>query len=151
MFKKITIILCLLTLSACNLEENLFPSQHQSFEEGEKIWAFIQYHIPEKEGGFEDYYYFGLVSENLYKKIRTHQIKDGLIFMENVKYWNTEDIIESYEDEIYKDEMAFRIEDIVRFEMVKSEPVDGFTYDSDNIIEDVVKSSTKQEEVSEEE
>jgi hypothetical protein len=133
-------------LSACNIESKFFPKQ--AFSEGEKIWTFIQYNVPQKEGGFEDYYYFGLVSENLYKKIKTHEIKDGLVFMEKVKYWNTEDIIESYADEIYSDEMAFRIEDIVRIELVKKEPVEGFTYDTEDIIEGEAESSSEVEQMS---
>jgi hypothetical protein len=134
MFKNLAILAILFTLSACDLEEKLFPKQ--PFEDGPKIWTFIQYHVPEKEGGFEDYYYFGLVNENLYQKIKRHEIKDGLIFMEQVKYWNTEDVIESYEDEIYSDEMAFRIEDIIKFELVKKEPVVGFSYSKDELIEE---------------
>jgi hypothetical protein len=139
MFKKIIIVTILVFLSACNLEEKFLPKK--PVIEGEKVWTFIQFHVDEKEGGFEDYYYFGMVDKDLFQKIKRHEVKDGLIFMEKVKYWNTDDVIESYEDEIYSDEMAFRIEDIVRFEMVKKEPVDGFTYDNDDIIEDEAESS----------
>jgi hypothetical protein len=146
MYKKTLVLLVIILLSACNLEDKIFPKQ--GFTEGEKIWTFIQYHVPGKEGDIEDYYYFGLVNKILYEKIKNHEIKDGLIFMEKVKYWNTEDVIESYEDEIYSGEMAFRIEDIVRIELVKKEPVDGFTYDSEDLIEDEAESSSEVEQMS---
>ena len=128
---KILILSLFVILSACNIESKLFPNN--SFSEGKKIWAFIQFHVPDKNGIIEDYYYFGLINENLYEKIKSHEIDEGLIFMEKVKYWNTENIIETYSDEIYTDEMAFRIEHIVRFEMVKKEPVDGYSYPSEEV------------------
>ena len=129
MNNRILILLILIFLSACNIESKFFPKK--SFAEGEKIWTFIQFHVPDKKGVIEDYYYFGLISENIYIKIKNHEIKEGLLFMEKVKYWNTENIIETYTDDIYSDEMAFRIEDIVRFELVKNEPIDGFKYTED--------------------
>jgi hypothetical protein len=133
MCKKIIVISIIVLLSACNIDSKFFPKTPES--SGEKIWTFIQYHVSDKEGVIEDYYYFGLIDKGLYEKIKTHETKDGLIFMEKVKFWNTEDVIESYDDAIYSDELAFRIEDIVKFELVKKEPVDGFRYDDEDIIE----------------
>ena len=34
--------------------------------------------------------------------------------------------------------MAFRIEDIVKFELVKKEPVDGFVYSKEDVITEEV-------------
>lgn len=132
---RIVVVLLFFSLSACNIESKLFPKQ--AIDNGKKIWTFISFNVPQKGGGIEDYYYFGLISENLYQKIKTHEIKDGLLFMEKVKYWNTEDAIESYADELYSDELAFRIEDIVKLELVKTEPVNGFKYADEELIDEV--------------
>ncbi|MBL1142790.1 MAG: hypothetical protein HND53_12250 [Proteobacteria bacterium] len=126
MRNTLIIVLIFISSSACNIDSKFFPKK--AFAEDEKILTFIQYHVSDKEGVVEDYYYFGLISKDLYRKIKTHEVNEGLIFMEKVKYWNTDDVIESYADEIYSDEMAFRIEDIVRLDLVKEEPVDGFQY-----------------------
>ena len=130
MYKQILAISIVLFLSACNIDSKFFPKKPIS--SGEKVWTFIEYQVPDKQGVIEDYYYFGRVDKDLYEKIKIHEVKDGLIFMEKVRYWNTENVIESYEDELYSDEMAFRIEDIVKFELVKKEPVVGFKYEDDD-------------------
>lgn len=131
MIYRILILSALVFLSACNIESKFFSNN--AIVEGNKIWAFIQFHVPDKAGVLEDYYYFGLINENLYKKIKSHEVNEGLIFMEKVKYWNNDNVIETYSDDLYTDEMAFRIEHIVRFELVKKEPVDGFSYPSEEI------------------
>lgn len=81
---RIIAILICLSLSACNIDSLFFPKE--SVASGEKIWAFIEYHVPGKEGSVEDYFYFGLVSKDLYNKTKSHDVRDGLIFMEEVKY-----------------------------------------------------------------
>jgi hypothetical protein len=129
MIKILIISMVLSLLSACNIDSKFFPRQPVS--SGEKVWSFIEYHVPDKTGVLEDYYYFGLVSKDLYEKIKSHEIKDGLIFMENIRYWNTDNVIESYEDEIYSNEIGFRIEHIVKFELMKEEPIVGFKYEDD--------------------
>ncbi len=134
MNKIIVVVLIALSLSACNIDSKFFPKQ--AVAEDEKIWTFIEYHVPDKDGVLDDHYYFGLVSKDLYRKIKTHEIEKGLLFMEKVKFWNTEDVIETYADEIYSDEIAFRIEHIIKFELVKKEPVDGFKYAEEELIEE---------------
>ena len=129
MIKRIIVLLLFMSLSACNIDSIFFPKKPAA--SGEKIWSFIEYHVPEKDGSIEDYYYFGLVSKDLYEKIKSNEVKDGMIFMEKVRYWNNDDVIEGYDDELYSDELAFRIEHIVKFERVKKEPVVGFKYDDD--------------------
>ena len=114
----------------------IYSKYNKTISNEHKIWSFIEFQVPNTQGILEDYYYFGLVSEDLYEKIKSHQVKDGLIFMESVRYWNNDDVIESYDDEIYSDELAFRIEHIVKFERVKKEPEIGFKYDDESYEED---------------
>ena len=134
MLKKLSLIVILSLLYGCNIDSYFFSDKTISNEH--KIWSFIEFQVPNTQGILEDYYYFGLVSEDLYEKIKSHQVKDGLIFMESVRYWNNDDVIESYDDEIYSDELAFRIEHIVKFERVKKEPEIGFKYDDESYEED---------------
>ena len=76
----------------------------------------------------EDYYYFAQINESLYEKITDHRIKQGFIVLDNVRYWTNDDTIKSIGDEIYDDEMLFRIEDIRKIDLVKNEPRIGFKY-----------------------
>ena len=133
MFRKTGLVILIVFLFGCNLDDEVFAAnQSTAISEGKKIWAFIQYNLPQEDGKLEDYYYFGLINEVLYKKMISHEVKNGLIKMESVRYWDNDDVIQSIEDEIYSDELVFQIEDIRKIDLVKNEPVIGFKYPDKN-------------------
>jgi len=118
--------LMLTLLSACNMRDEVEAAKE--LQDGKKIWVFAQLNVPKEDNTIEDYYYFARINESLYKKIKDHRIKQGFITFQNVRYWTNDDTIESIGDEIYADEMVFRIEDIRKIDLVKSEPRVGFKY-----------------------
>ena len=115
-----------MSLSACNPGDEVEAAKE--FQDGKKIWIFAQINVPKEDNTIEDYYYFARINESLYKKIKDHRIKQGFIVLDNVRYWTNDDTIESIGDEIYADEMVFRIEDIRKIDLVKNEPRIGFKY-----------------------
>ena len=124
--KYIVGLVILLSLSACNPGDEVEAAKE--FRDGKKIWIFAQINVPKEDNTIEDYYYFARINESLYKKIKDHRIKQGFIVFQNVRYWTNDDTIESIGDEIYADEMVFRIEDIRKIDLVKNEPRIGFKY-----------------------
>ena len=124
--KYIVGLVILLSLSACNPADEVEAAKE--FQDGKKIWIFAQINVPKEDNTIEDYYYFARINESLYEKIKDHRIKQGFIVLDNVRYWTNDDTIESIGDEIYADEMIFRIEDIRKIDLVKSEPRIGFKY-----------------------
>ena len=124
--KVIVGLVILLSLSACNPGDEVEAAKE--FQDGKKIWIFAQINVPKEDNTIEDYYYFARINESLYEKIKDHRIKQGFIVLDNVRYWTNDDTIESIGDEIYADEMIFRIEDIRKIDLVKSEPRIGFKY-----------------------
>ena len=124
--KYIVGLVILLSLSACNPGDEVEAAKE--FQDGKKIWIFAQINVPKEDNTIEDYYYFARINESLYEKIKDHRIKQGFIVLDNVRYWTNDDTIESIGDEIYADEMVFRIEDIRKIDLVKSEPRIGFKY-----------------------
>ena len=119
-------LLFLSLLSACNPGDEIEAAKE--IQDGKKIWIFAQVNVPKEGNTIEDYYYFAQVNESLYKKIKGHRIKQGFIVFQNVRYWTNDDTIKSIGDEIYDDEMLFRIEDIRKIDLVKNEPKIGFRY-----------------------
>ena len=119
-------LLLLSLLSACNPGDEVEAARE--FQDGKKIWVFAQINVPKEDNTIEDYYYFAQINESLYEKIKDHRIKQGFIVLEKVRYWTNDDTIKSIGDEIYGDEMLFRIEDIRKVDLVKSEPRIGFKY-----------------------
>ena len=134
--------------SACNLEDEVFSSK--GITGGERIWFFFQFNLPESNDKYGDYYYFGSINENLYQKIRSHEIEKGFITLEKVRYWTNDDIIESYADDIYSDELTFRTEDIMKVFLVKSNPVIGYKYPDSEIIQEEDDLSTDMNEETDE-
>lgn len=124
--KFIVGLLFLSLLSACNPADEVEAARE--FQDGKKIWIFAQFNVPKEDNTIEDYYYFAQINESLYEKIKDHRIKQGFIVLEKVRYWTNDDTIESIGDEIYADEMLFRIEDIRKIDLVKKEPRIGFKY-----------------------
>ena len=124
--KFIVGLLMLTLLSACNMRDEVEAAKE--LQDGKKIWIFAQLNVPKEDNTIEDYYYFARINESLYKKIKAHRIKQGFITFQKVRYWTNDDTIASIGDEIYADEMVFRIEDIRKIDLVKREPRIGFKY-----------------------
>lgn len=119
-------LLAVAVLSACNPSDEIEAAKE--FQDGKKIWIFAQVNVPKEDNTIEDYYYFAQINESLYNKIKNQRIKQGFIVFQNVRYWSNDDTIKSIGDEIYDDEMLFRIEDIRKIDLVKKEPRIGFRY-----------------------
>jgi len=120
--------LAILSLTACKVGHEIEAAKEM--QDGKKIWIFAQMNVPKGNNKVEDYYYFAQINESLYEKIKNHKIKQGFILFKNTRYWSSDDVIKSVADEIYSDEMLFRIEDIRKIDLVKNEPKVGFKYGS---------------------
>jgi len=113
-------------LIACDtLEQEVAAAVNASNDEGEKIWVFTQFNVPEEGDKIESYYYFGEVSESLYSKIKNNQVSTGYLELKNVRYWGSDDLIHEYRDAIYDGNLLFRIEHNVRISVLRAAPIVG--------------------------
>jgi hypothetical protein len=118
--------LMLIMVSACKVGNEI--EALKEVQDSQKIWVFAQLNVPQENNKIEDYYYFAQINESLYKKIKNQKIKEGFIVFQKTRYWSKDDVIKSIADEMYSDEMLFRIEDIRKIDLVKKEPKIGFKY-----------------------
>ena len=110
-------------LAACNSGDEL--SAVSKLGSQARIWAYMQFNIPEENEQIESYYYFAEVSEELFNQISANQINHGFISLNNVKYWGENDNIVDYADDEYSGNLVFRIENIERIERMNGELVFG--------------------------
>jgi len=141
---QIVLAISFMLVSACNFGEEV--ESLKELRDGEKVWIFAQFNIEQENNTIEDYYYFGQINASLYKKIINRKIKRGFITLKKIRYWGSDDSVKAYTDELYADEMTFRVEDIQKMDLLKKEPKPGFKYSySDDLSQETVidKSSTK--------
>lgn len=117
----------LLVLSACRTGDELYA--FEAIDDKNLSWAFIQFYVPEDNGETETYYLYGQVSKNLLNKVASNQIEHGFIFMKNVRYWGENDTIREYRDGENTGDLVYRIEDIRRVKMIRTEPKVGMGYE----------------------
>jgi hypothetical protein len=89
------------------------------------VWTFTQFNVTEEGDTIDSYYYYGEISKKLYKKISDNQLSTGFILLRNVKYWGTDDLIHSYRSKESDGSLIFRIEDIQKMELIRTEPIAG--------------------------
>lgn len=119
--KNTILLLLVFLITACNSSDEV--TALSKLGDGERVWAYMQFNIPEEDDKIDSYYYFGEVSEQLYELISSNQINQGFISLNNVKYWGDNDRIIDYADDEYSGNLVFRIENIERIEKMNGEPV----------------------------
>ncbi|WP_133406380.1 membrane lipoprotein lipid attachment site-containing protein [Parashewanella tropica] len=126
--KKLIIALCTLFLvTACNFESEVKSIQAASASE--KMWAYIEFSVPQTKGKNQPYFYYAEISKQAFQKISNNDTPTGFILLEKVKYWNNDDLIEAYKDKENTGDLAFRIEHIIRINPINFEPVVGQGYE----------------------
>jgi len=129
MKKYLMTLLCIAVLSGCNVDEVVAINDNM---EEETVWVFAQFNVPEEGDKIDSFYYYGKVSKPLYERIKSNNIQQGFILLDDVKYWGTDDLIHDYADEEEEGELVFRIENIYRIKLIKKEPKLGKAPFSEN-------------------
>ena len=130
--KNFIVIAITLLLTACNANDEVTAISKLGSQD--RVWAYMQFNIPEEGDKFESYYYFGEVSEDLLNMISENQINEGFISINNVKYWGDNDKVVDYADDEYSGNLVFRIENIERIEKMNGEP--NFGNEADTAVDD---------------
>jgi hypothetical protein len=120
---KILILLIITLLTGCDAFNEL--SSIGANASSDTVWTFTQFNVTEEGDTINSYYYYGEISKNLYQKISENQLSTGFILLRNVKYWGTDDLIYSYRSKETDGSLIFRIEDIHKMELVRTEPIVG--------------------------
>ena len=122
------IILCfsiVVLLSACDpmkMSANSYENSHK------KIWTYVEI---ESNGESSDYRYFlfGEMKENLFNDISNNVVESGFFMLESVKYYDRNNLVTNYSDNLYTGNLVFRIEDIQIIKKMKKAPPIGIGAD----------------------
>lgn len=68
------------------------------------------------------YYYYGQISQNDIDQLQ-NQPEKGMFTLRNIRYFNTEDQLEIYEDANYTGKMLFNYNDVSWVEILKKDPI----------------------------
>ncbi|MBZ9611869.1 hypothetical protein [Rheinheimera maricola] len=135
MLKLVGGLLIAVFLQGCNVANEIKTLSDNV--EDEKVWAFIQFNVPEEGNDVESYYYFAEISKPLLQSINNNSVSSGFIFLQNVRYWGSNDVIHEYKDKENTGDILFRIEDIRKLKTVNDAPVigQGIEQYADDVIE----------------
>ncbi|SMF22834.1 hypothetical protein SAMN02745866_01450 [Alteromonadaceae bacterium Bs31] len=134
--KRVVSIVVLLSLVACDLQSEV--DALSSMRDKELVWVFAQFNVREESDGLESYYYYGQVSKKLYQAVSYNEISSGFILLKNARYWGENDLIYEYKDIKNSGDIVFRIENIVKVELINVEPIAGKGYEQFEEPKDVV-------------
>lgn len=135
---KLLFFLAILFLNACKLDSEAEAIGANLGDE--TIWVWTQFNVPEEHNRTESYYYYARINKGLYNGIINNKIEEGFILLRDVRYWNTEDVIEIYDTDLEKGNVTFRIEHIVHMVEVKKPPVAGYKYDDNDPLPELIDS-----------
>ncbi|MDD1779858.1 hypothetical protein LRP49_01495 [Enterovibrio sp. ZSDZ35] len=125
--KPLIYLVFVLSLFGCKVESETLASE--TMRSQEQVWVFIQFNIFEEDDELESYYYYAQVSKKMYDEISENDIDEGFILLQNVKYWGDSGLIYDYKDVENSGEIVFRIENIVKIDLVNVEPKAGLGYE----------------------
>lgn len=115
MKKTILSIGIIFTLISCNL--NLRDNLSQ-----EKAWVYVELEAI-TSSDTSSYYYYGQISQQLLDKIDEKNQNKGLFMLSNIRYLDDFNEMKAYEDEYDQGSLFFRIQDIVKIQVLKEDPL----------------------------
>lgn len=113
------LFLCVLNLS-CTEKENSEPAK-------EKQWVYVEL-VTKSPTVTTDYFYFGQVNTSIINTIEEVECKNQFFTLYNIRYWNNDDLLQTYEDEQFSGNKVFKIQDIQEITPHKIDPI--FYFDS---------------------
>ena len=123
MFRIFGLLLTLVFLQGCNVANEIETLSDNTGQE--LVWTFIQFNVPEEGGNIESYYYFAEVAKPLLEKINGNKLTNGFIYLQNVHYWGSDDVIYAFKDKENAGSILFRIEDIRKLKTLNNAPIVG--------------------------
>jgi len=102
---------------SCNLKQEKISTDQKTSKE----WVYINVDS-RMATDTTNYFYYGQVSGETLLKLKSNRAK-GMFSLENIRHFNTNDLLEVYEDMDYKGEKLFRLEDVTRVDVLKKDPV----------------------------
>ena len=124
--KYIVLILSIVVLlSACDQMTNSAKSYENSHK---KIWTYVEVKSEDESSDYR-YFLFGEMKENLFIDISNNVIESGFFMLESVKYYDNNNLVANYANDLYTGNLVFRIEDIQMIKKMKKAPLIGIEAD----------------------
>ena len=93
-----------------------------------KTWVYIEIETTMLTDT-TDYYYYGRIDKILTDKITSGEIKQTYFVLSDIRFWNSDDLLEVYENDSRFGFKVFRTEDIQYLTFFKKDPVQIFGED----------------------
>lgn len=104
-------------ITSCNLKKTETISK-----ENERLrWVNLHIDVIMKRDT-TTYYYYGQMSQNEIDRLQ-NQPEKGMFTLRNIRYFNTDDRLEIYEDANYTGKMLFKYKDVSWVEILKKDPI----------------------------
>ena len=108
-------------LSACDQ----MKMSANSYENSQKtIWTYVEIESDSNSSQYR-YFLFGEMKESLYNDISNNVIESGFFMLTSVKYYDSNNVVANYSDDLYTGNLVFRIEDIQMIKTMKKAPLIG--------------------------
>ena len=127
--KNLIFIVFVFLVAGCDAETQAEAKALMANTGEEQSWAFIQFNVEQEGEHIESYFYYAEVSTQLIDEIKSNRITAGFILLNNIRYWGNDDLIYELEDAENTGDIIFRIEDIVKLDLVKTPPIVGKGYE----------------------
>jgi hypothetical protein len=117
--KKAIFFLLICILYACNGIQPKAPVQHQT------TWVYLE---SEKimKSDTTNYYLYGKIRSSVLEKIHADEKINGLFQLKEIRFVNTDDLLEIYEDEDQIGRIFLNIQDIKYISVYKRDPIYSF-------------------------
>ncbi|MGJ8663034.1 MAG: hypothetical protein ACSHWU_05250 [Marinicella sp.] len=124
--KNIILFLVLVVfLSACEP----MKMSAKSYENSQNtLWTYVEIQSDSDTSDYR-YYLFGEMKENLFNDISNNAIESGFFMLSSVKYYDSNNLVANYSDDLYTGNLVFRIEDITMIKKMKKAPSIGLEPD----------------------
>lgn len=113
-----------------------FNSKYDVQTTEKKEWVYMEILTTMKKDTSTNYVY-GQVKKSIIDKIRNDESAKGLFFVENLRYFNDDDLFQVYEDKNDKGILVYRIENIQKIEFYKKDPI--LVYKKEQLHESALK------------
>ena len=118
MTKKLLFILTILSFFSCGLN-----SSNDS-----KVWVYLEMKGTNASEAEEDYF-FGQMRSYMVEEMRSNKKSTGIFFVDNIRFINSDDLLEVFEDASNSGTSAYRLENIKELDILKDDPALTFKED----------------------
>jgi protease II len=118
LYSYIFMLLLFVLLGGCDRTQQSSISYENSKQ---KTWVYLEIKSKGEETDYR-YYLYGEIKKQLFFDISNNVIESGFFMISDVKYYDDNNLVANYADDLYTGTLVFRIEDIQMIKELKKAP-----------------------------